>query len=157
MGSLAYSTSPKGALTSTVQPRKTYEELEAENRVLQAENRILHNTNVAMALAPIAINLVRWAGACVIAGFGYLSVAALAGKTTISAIGINVLTNVTINSALAWLLAGGSVAYGWRERRLRKRTIKRLDRIPQLEAKIDPGRTSSKLGAGGVTHPRDRD
>jgi hypothetical protein len=133
-----------------VERKKTYEELEAENRVLRS-------TGVAMALAPVAINIVRWAGACVIAYFGYASIASLAGKTTLSAIGINFLSNVTISNSLAWLLGGGGIIFGVRQRRLRRQIARRLERIPQLEAAIDPGRTSSRLAPGGVTNPKDRE
>lgn len=138
--------------------QRTLEALESENAALRAENRILHSTDRAQILAPIAINLIRWGGLCVLAYFGYASIAALAGKTTVSDIMVNILSNVSVNNGLAWVLAGGGVAYGWRERKLRQRTIKRLgDRIPELEANIDSGRTSSKLGPGGETHPRDKE
>ena len=81
----------------------------------------------------------------------------MAGKTTLSAIGINLLSNVTISNNLAWLLGGGGIIFGVRQRRLRKQIARRLERIPELETAIDPGRTSSRLGPGGVTNVEDRD
>lgn len=133
-----------------METRKTYEELEAENRILRS-------TDKALILAPIAINFIRWGGLCVISYFGYAAIAALSGKVTLSSIGINFLSNVSVSSSLAWLLGGGGIIYGLRERKLRQRTVLRMDRIPELETNIDPDRTSSSLGPGGMTHPRDRE
>lgn len=158
------SASPIGVKTPHVPKRtpaathRTIEALEKENAVLRAENRILRSTDRAHILAPIAINLIRWGGLCAIAYFGYAAISSLAGKTTISDIMVNILSNVVISNGLAWVLAGGGVAYGWRERRLRQRAIQRLGgRIPELETNIDPGRTSSTLDSRGETNPEDRE
>lgn len=89
--------------------------------------------------------------------YGFLSVESLAGKTTIANIWASFLANVTVSQSVAYIFGVTGVTYGVVEHWLRKRTIKRFKkRIPKLEAKIDSGRTSSRLNATGETHPRDQ-
>jgi hypothetical protein len=57
-------------------------------------------------------------------------------------------------------LAAAGIAGGgwWNERRIRHKNTEHMsDRIEQLEARLDPKRTSSKLTKQGKTRPQDRD
>ena len=101
-------------------------------------------------------------------GFVYLSVLAItepleafAGKTTDANIVINVLYEVLfgekINTALNLSGWGVGIAWALLERRSKKRSTKRFHvRIKELELKIDPERSSSKLTEKGETRPEDR-
>jgi hypothetical protein len=88
--------------------------------------------------------------------YGYLAVQALSGKQTAANIGVNVLANLSISEALAWVLAGGSIIYGQRQAKLRRDTTERMHgRNKVLEERVDPGRTSSQLTTRGQTSPED--
>ncbi len=87
--------------------------------------------------------------ACFIAYMSFRSVDALAGKITFASLGASFIGDVRINEALAWLLAG--------ERRLRRKHIERTaPQISELESRIDPNRTSSRLTPRGTTRREDR-
>lgn len=107
--------------------------------------------------AAVLTALIRWGGLCFVVYYGvYKPVEALAGNETIANIAVSLLANIRINRALAWVLAGGSMAYGLRERKLRQRTIGRLEgQIRRLETKEDRRRSSSKLTRQGRTNPGD--
>lgn len=125
---------------------------------LQVENRMLRKFSQTQAWALISVSALKWGATAWIAYCFYLSVLALAGKTTIAEIAARFVANIGISQSLAWLLSGGGVAYGIRERKLRQKTVKRLQtRIQDLEKRIDPKRSSSELTPLGETHPRDRD
>lgn len=100
---------------------------------------------------------IRWGG--VIGGLYvgvYLPVSALAGDVTVATIAIDFLTSFKVNTTVSVTLAGGGVLYGYRERRLRQRTIARLQgHIRRLERKVNPERTSSNLTPQGRTNPGD--
>jgi hypothetical protein len=58
---------------------------------------------------------------------------------------------------IAYVVVGSFGAYGWNERRLRRRDIERLTRHTEdLENRIDPKRTSSRLLPDGTTRWEDR-
>jgi hypothetical protein len=87
----------------------------------------------------------------------YRCVDTLAGRATEANIILKFLGDLNVSNALAYILGGGGIVYGMNERRLKKRTIKRLeDRIHLYEQQIDPGRSSSRLGTDGDTNPNDR-
>lgn len=72
-------------------------------------------------------------------------------------IGVRFLGNFAVNTALAWVLAGGGIAYGIGQRRLRRNTVERMSqRTAELEERIDRKRTSSRLTKRGETNPGDR-
>lgn len=65
-------------------------------------------------------------------------------------------TDLSADKWAAYILGGGGLIYGLRERKLRKKYIERMsDRIKSLEEKIDPGRSSSGLPKTGDTKPTD--
>jgi hypothetical protein len=100
---------------------------------------------------------IPWGAACFIAYMVFRSVDALAGKVTLAELGANLVGNVRINEAVAWILASLFGLYGLNERRLRRKHIERLaPQISELESRLDPNRTSSRLTPRGTTRPEDR-
>lgn len=100
----------------------------------------------------------RIGGGCFIAWMFYLSVDVgtknLAGKATIT--NISVVADVTIKDVALIVVAFGGLFYGRQQASLRKDYIKRLSHKQQeLEARIDPARTSSGLTPEGDTNPKD--
>lgn len=124
---------------------------------LMAENRLLKTHGRVDAWVAILTTLTKWGGFVLIARYAYLSVAALAGKETLADIGIQFLSDVRVSEALAWLLATSGVVYGYRQRKLRRDTVERQHgRIEELERRVDPKRSSSRLTPRGETRPEDR-
>lgn len=119
---------------------------------LLAENKLLRTQNWIAAFTTLGNRLITWGGAVAIAYLGYRSIDALAGKSTVSDIGIKLLGNVRISEGLAWVLGGGGTLYGISQRKLRRDTIERLQgRITELEKEHDPKRSSSNLTVRGTT------
>jgi len=130
--------------------KKTIEQLEAELTVLRQSGR-------AQATVSIANNVVRWIGMGWAAYCAVLIARALAGQSTIAEFGLKLFANAPFANAVGVLFGGSGVAYGWRQKRLRQKTIERLSepRI-QLESLIDPSRSSSLLTRRGETPPSER-
>jgi len=129
--------------------KKTRTELELELRLLRRQRR--HEGAVA-----VLNNLIRWGGLVGLAYFAYRSVEVLAGGTTVADIGLKFLADVKISQLLSYTVAVGGGVYGWRQRKLRRDTVERLQgRIKELEKSIDPQRTSSGLTTRGATNPED--
>jgi hypothetical protein len=83
--------------------------------------------------------------------------AQLVGKHTEASIVLSLLGELKVSVGIAWGFGVGGVLYGWRQNQARRRDIRRLSlRIQQLEAKIDPNRTSSRLTPDGATNPGDK-
>jgi hypothetical protein len=123
---------------------------------LRAENRVLRHYRASDGVVSVFNNLIRWGGLLGIAYYCYLSVLALAGQHTAADIGIKLLADVRISEAVAWLFGGSGVAYGWRQRKLRRDTVERIqNRVERFEKQIDPGRSSSELTSRGETRPED--
>jgi len=71
-------------------------------------------------------------------------------------IGIKVLGNFSISTAVAWLLGAGGAGYGMAQNKLRKDTVERLQKRNQdLERSFDQRRSSSRLTTRGDTRPGD--
>jgi hypothetical protein len=123
---------------------------------LRAENRILRQTHISQSIASVINTAIRWGAVTLWVYCGYLSVDSLAGKETEANILVKFLGNLSISQGLAYALAGASILYGMRERRLRKKTVERIHpRVQQLEKGRDPRRTSSHLTPTGETNPKD--
>ena len=91
-----------------------------------------------------------------IAGFLYLSVDSLAGKHTFADIGMAILSDIKISEMVAYILGGGGVLYGIKYRCLKGDNVQRTaDRIAELEKRLDPNRSSSRLTSRGETRPGD--
>lgn len=128
---------------------KRIAELEAERTFGQ------HARNIS-AVVNVCKYLIRYGAIVWVVYYIYLSVVALAGQTTLAALGIHVLGDISISQALAWLLGGAGTLYGLNERRVRKSTVAKLQpRIIELERGYDPGRSTSSLTLRGDTNPDD--
>jgi hypothetical protein len=99
----------------------------------------------------------------VVPGFGVAghhivqAITVLAGPHTDVSFVVKILLNLQADRWIAYILAGGFGAYGWNERRLRRKDIERLTRhTGELEKRIDPNRTSSQLLPDGRTRWEDK-
>jgi hypothetical protein len=98
-----------------------------------------------------------WLCSVAIAAFIWLTARSLAGKMTFAQIGMSLLGDLKISDGVAYMFGAGGVGYGYKERRLRQRTIERLSsRIEDLEKGKDPRRSSSNLTKRGTTRQGDR-
>lgn len=123
---------------------------------LRAENRLLRQMRTSEGIVSVFNNLIRWGGVVAISYFTYLSITALAGEQTAADIGIKFLADVRVSEALAWVLGGSGVAYGLRQRKLRRDTVERITaRVERFEKELDPSRSSSELTTRGETRPED--
>jgi hypothetical protein len=124
---------------------------------LEAELRTLKAARAAEGWVAVLLSLIRWGAIFGISRYAYLAIAALAGKTTLADVGIDFLGKVELSVTLAWLLGVAGCGYGWRQRKLRRDSIERLQRrIQGLERHIDQTRSSSKLTPRGDSRPEDR-
>ena len=99
---------------------------------------------------------IPWVGAVAIAYFLYLSVDSLSGRHTFADIGFAVLADVKISEAIAYVFGAGGVLYGYKYRRLKGDNVERTaERIAELETRLDPDRSSSRLTPRGETRPED--
>lgn len=128
---------------------KTRAELEAENRLLR---RIEKSRGAAFVIGM----LIRYSALVLCVRYGYLTVASLAGKSTLANIVVSALADVRVSETIAWLFGAGGTLFGFAQRRFRKKTVERLSaRNMELEKSIDPRRTSSALLPTGDTRPED--
>ena len=100
----------------------------------------------------------KWGAIVLLGRYAYLSIAALAGQTTLADIAIRFLGNLTVSNSIAYILASGGLAYGVGQRQLRRRHIKRnVSSKNDLEKLLDVKRTSSELTDTGMTRPGDEE
>lgn len=132
------------------------DELVARITELEAKDRFgTHGRNISGAITVLKEGI-KWGSIVLIAYFIYLSIASLAGQTTLASIGITFIGNLTVSETVAWILAASGTIYGLNERRVRKNTVARLQpRITSLEKRLDPDRSSSTLTLRGDTNPED--
>ena len=123
----------------------------------EADLRILWTTRLVEGVGQVLSSLIRWGAIVLIARYGYLSIASLAGQNTLADIGIDLLSNIKVSVALSWVAGAGGLAYGVRQKKVRKDTVERLQgRIKELETGIDPNRSTSNLTHRGDTRPEDK-
>lgn len=124
---------------------------------LEAENASLRASQLAAGWTTIGVNLIFWGAVVLICRYATIAIQAFAGKETLANVAFNVGGTVEVSVTLAWIVGVAGVVYGRRERRLRRDAVERLHgRIAELEAQIDPGRSSSRLTPRGDTRPEDR-
>jgi len=112
---------------------------------------------IAELIASIVNNTIRWGGLCVIVYLVYRIIESLAGKTTVADIGIKFLADMKLSDVFAVLFGGGGVLYGLKQRQLARRKTEHFSRRQaQLEQRLDPQRSSSKLPPTGETRPEDQ-
>jgi hypothetical protein len=104
------------------------------------------------------IQTVMWTAALIaVAYFGEKVLIAFAGKTTSADVSFSLLTKLQSDRWFAYLFGFGGMSYGYAERKLRQRNIKRMSAVNvDLEKRLDPRRTSSGLTPTGTTRTEDR-
>lgn len=106
--------------------------------------------------AAVAETAVRAFALVAVFGFIYLTANTLAGKVTWAQIGVNLLAQATVSETVAWIFGLCGTLYGLRQKKLRRDTIQtQSGRIIELEQRLDPKRSSSKLSERGTTRPED--
>lgn len=122
----------------------------------EAELQYAYRCRVVDTVGATIQTAIPWLGMTAIAGFLYLSVDSLAGKHTFADIGMAILSDIKISEMVAYILGGGGVLYGIKYRRLKGDNVQRTaDRIAELEKRLDPNRSSSRLTSRGETRPGD--
>lgn len=106
------------------------------------------------------VRLCKWIPLAFMFYVAYLSIAALAGKSTLAAFGIYLVTDLKANKFLSHIVITafgiGGTSYGYAQKKLQQRNIERMSKVIQnLENKLDPNRSSSRLTAKGLTRPED--
>jgi hypothetical protein len=98
-----------------------------------------------------------WVGTGYVAHQVSLAFIAFAGKESNASLFFSLMSNVNVVFTGSIAISGLSVGLYLRERNQHRKTRKRLaSRITELEVKIDPERTSSKLTEEGLTRKEDR-
>jgi hypothetical protein len=106
------------------------------------------------AFTAVVQSLIMWGALVWICYFVYLSILALAGRETQANIAINLMAQLKLQYTLPYMVGTGGVAYGYFQRRLRKKRVAEMaEHISRLETHIDPNRSSSKLRPDGTTPP----
>jgi hypothetical protein len=122
----------------------------------ETENRFMVLRSLIDGIFSTANSLIRWGTVAYLGNKMYLAVTVLAGKTTLADIGVNFLADVRVSEGLLTALGVSATGYGISQRKLRRKTVERLQgRIIELEGKIDKERTSSRLTPTGETNPED--
>ncbi|HTR38230.1 MAG TPA: hypothetical protein VMH80_20110 [Bryobacteraceae bacterium] len=97
-----------------------------------------------------------WIGMGYIARQASLAFIAYAGKQSNASLALSLMRNVNFVFTGSIAISGLSVSLYLRERSLHRSTRKRLaSRITELEIRIDPSRTSSRLTEEGLTRRGD--
>lgn len=108
------------------------------------------------AVAETVRTAIKWGSLVLIARYGFLATASLAGKQTVADIAMRFLGSLAVSKSIAYILGGGGVIYGIGQRQLRRKSIRRITKDKNdAERLIDPGRTSSELTETGTTQPGD--
>lgn len=127
---------------------------EENNKATQERLEYLLRDRGGSIVASIANTITRWGGLVACFWFAYLMVDATAGKTTEAS--YTVLSNIEWAEIVSVLFGAGALVYANRERNLRQQTIEQYSRrVPLLEQRLDPNRTSSQLTVKGETNPED--
>lgn len=123
---------------------------------LEAELRILRKAKLSESIVSVLNNILKYGCYLLIARYSYLSIDCLSGLKTESNIVFKLITDFHINEVLSYLIGVAGVVYGEVQRRLKLKTIERLQgRKRELEERVDPGRSSSNLLPNGETNPVD--
>jgi hypothetical protein len=129
-----------------------------QNERLRTENQAIQSYHSTKFWSGAVRTATRWTGGCFIAYFTYLSVEALAGRTTLANIAVNFIGNLTVSKSLAYLFGAGGAGYGLYERKKRQRAVGHMHgHNKSLESIIDSRRSSSGLTRTGETNPLDAD
>ena len=89
------------------------------SELTQSDRDYRYRAHRITTIANVLVVAIRFGAPVAIAYFGYRSVEALAGRTTLADIGISLLGKVQVSVVLSWAVGAGGVLYGNREHRLR--------------------------------------
>lgn len=132
--------------------KRTYEEIEVENRYLRKSRR-------ASGIWSTLTTAIRWGGLSIISYFGWQAAAVLAGRLTVASVDVKADVSLGEKAATDWLpfiICAAGLLYGFAQSKLRKWTNARLTaRITELEKVIDPARSTSSLTPYGDTREGD--
>lgn len=120
-----------------------------------------HRFRIALKLIESGVSVARyaaWVAAVAIAGYYIRDILHdLAGKQTDASFVVKMILGLSADRWIAYAVGAAGTAFGWNERRLKRRDIKRLSqRTTDLEMRLDPERTSSELLPDGRTREDDR-
>lgn len=131
---------------------------------LELELQYKRQNQIIGAVSFVFRDLLKWGFLASIFYFSYLSIQALAGKSTQANIdidifqgfGLYIFQSSTLHEKIEYVVIVSLLAWGLLERKLRQDAIKRLHgRSRELESSIDSHRTSSRLTQRGTTNPGD--
>ena len=98
-----------------------------------------------------------WVALVFIAYFVRGTVMALAGRHTFADIGLRFAGDFRVSESIAYIFGIGGLGYGIRMKKLHGDNVQRTaSRIAELESRLDPKRSSSRLTPRGETRPEDR-
>lgn len=108
-------------------------------------------------IVTVVRTLIVWGSSAIIVFFAFRSLVAMAGTDTSANIVIEVIARLGLDRWAAYFLAFLGMLFGLRQNQLRQKAIERLNEYPaELEKRIDPSRSSSRLTTRGKTRPEDR-
>ncbi|MCK4796073.1 MAG: hypothetical protein KAT05_01760 [Spirochaetes bacterium] len=118
------------------------------------------NKEIARSFTKICMRIITMGGVVLIIYFFmkyiYLSVKELSGKKTVADILVKFLGSINVSVIISLTFGVGGVIYGYVEKRLKKKTISRLqERIDFLEKKQNPKKKSSYITNEGNTRKDD--
>ena len=122
--------------------------------IRELELKYRHKLARLELIATVSRVAIPSAAAVAIAWFVTASIDRLAGKFTYADIGLRFISDFKVT--IAYALTAAAAGWALLERKLKGDTIKRLSaRTVDLEKRLDPGRTSSRLTERGTTRPGD--
>ncbi len=130
--------------------KRKQDEISAEEREARRFEKTMDT------FAAVLIRFGKYAAFVLIAYYFYRSVNVLAGKTTDANILVRMFTSIGIADKASYIVGVSGGLYGLFERKFRRDKTEYLQtRIQQLEKKLDPNRSSSRLTKRGTTNPKD--
>jgi hypothetical protein len=119
------------------------------------QKTFIYGMSGCFGLCRTAIRVVGWVAAVAIL---WLCVRELAGKETTVRAGLEGILKASIDRYIAWVVIAILAFFIRRQRKLNETIVKdRAPYISELEKRIDPGRSSSRLDEKGQPRKEDQD
>lgn len=127
------------------------------SRSVSVEREITHRRAILYEQAGrVIVAAIRWGGLTTMVYFFASSLAQMAGTNTSVDVALDALASLSAPEWLAYVVGGSGIGYGYlQQREKRKKTEAMAARIADLERRVDPKRTSSRLMPDGRTNPND--